>query len=46
MAAGVDDPPDLGLNFKRKFRADVFYNLFMAKQKKHEEYECFVPDGA
>lgn len=49
MAAGVDDPPDLGLNFKRKFRADVFYNLFMAKQKKttkimktkYEEYELF-----
>lgn len=37
MAAGVDDPPDLGLNFKRKFRADVFYNLFMAKQKKQQK---------
>lgn len=52
MAAGVDDPPDLGLNFKQKFRADVFYNFFYGKAKKkrnttkYEEYECFVPDGA
>lgn len=34
MAAGVDDPPDLGLNFKRKFRADVFLQSFYGKAKK------------
>lgn len=36
-AAGVDAAPDLGFNFKRKFRADVFYNLFMARQKKKQQ---------
>lgn len=39
MAAGVDDPPDLGLNFKRKFHADVFLQSFYGKAKNKNNYK-------